>query len=762
MFPLIVSIFAFADPPVITIDRDNVEITESCVIQIAADHIVDADGNGVIHIARGGVTVDFNNQNLHGAKPDQLPDAFSGIGVKITAHDVTLKNASISGFKVGIHALNADGLTIHTCDVSNNFHQRLKSTPAAEDGSDWLWPHNNDNNEWMTNYGAGICVEDSNNVTLHDIRARQTQNGIILDRVDDSRVYDCDCSFLSGWGLAMWRSNRNIISRNAFDFCVRGYSHGVYNRGQDSAGILMFEQCSENMIAENSVTHGGDGVFAFAGKEALGENGGNGVSPVREPDWYKGRGCNDNQFYRNDFSYAAAHGLELTFSFDNRIWENTFTANAICGIWGGYSQRTAIHQNVFRENGAMAYGQERGGINIEHGVQNHIFLNEFHANKCSVFLWDDEDASIMSTPWAQVNDARCKRNSVEQNKFNGDAIAIQLRLADQTRIFNNKCIDVSREIDACDKSNASLIRSGAPIHLRELHPKILGETRPVGARKNLAGRENIIMTEWGPWDHESPLLQFVGNFDHADEYILRGTKRIPTAAELKIEGNVIVDLPNASYWVDTDSSGKTRIVTHRSFEAEGDRFSPEELMTDEPIKVRISSRGGKDRFMPYAVAFSVEGHTLPAKGALTGGSWDVWTFKSVCDPREDVERWQRTGEAEHHTTIAEPLDLRFGNRGLSELAGLPVPLPRDHFGVIATRSLTLPRGKWRVKTTSDDGIRVWMNDDLIIDDWTWHAPKRNDFEFTLEEEKTIQWRVEYFELDGYAVLSVDIEPIAVR
>ena len=56
----------------------------------------------------------------------------------------------------------------------------------------------------------------------------------------------------------------NVIARNACDYCIRGYSHGVYNRGQDSAGILMFEQCSRNVIADNSVTHGGDGIFGFA------------------------------------------------------------------------------------------------------------------------------------------------------------------------------------------------------------------------------------------------------------------------------------------------------------------------------------------------------------------------------------------------------------------------------------------------------------------------------------------------------------------
>ena len=52
---------------------------------------------------------------------------------------------------------------------------------------------------------------------------------------------------------------------NRIDWCVRGYSHGFYNRGQDSAGLLMYEQSSRNTVAYNSVTHGGDGLFLWAG-----------------------------------------------------------------------------------------------------------------------------------------------------------------------------------------------------------------------------------------------------------------------------------------------------------------------------------------------------------------------------------------------------------------------------------------------------------------------------------------------------------------
>ena len=86
---------------------------------------------------------------------------------------------------------------------------------------------------------------------------------------------------------------------NRIDWCVRGYSHGFYNRGQDSAGLLIYEQSSRNIVAFNSVTHGGDGLFLWAGQSTM--------------DTGQG-GVNDNLFYDNDFSHAPTNGIEATFS----------------------------------------------------------------------------------------------------------------------------------------------------------------------------------------------------------------------------------------------------------------------------------------------------------------------------------------------------------------------------------------------------------------------------------------------------------------
>ena len=146
-------------PPIVVVDRDNVQITQSCSISIDADYIIDSDNNGVLHITGDDVVVDFKDALLHGATSNQTPDTFSGIGIRITGKRVTLKNAHVSGYKGGIYATNANNLIIEDCDISGNYQQRLRSTAKAEDNADWLYPHNNDDNQWLNNYGAGIYID---------------------------------------------------------------------------------------------------------------------------------------------------------------------------------------------------------------------------------------------------------------------------------------------------------------------------------------------------------------------------------------------------------------------------------------------------------------------------------------------------------------------------------------------------------------------------------------------------------------------------
>ena len=514
------------EPVIIEVTQDNTRISESCRVRIPPTAVIaDTDGDGVIHIASDRIVVEFEEGSvLRGAEVNDNWDTLTGFGIRLDGHkDVTLRNAAIAGFKVGLYATRADGLTLEGLNIRDCYRQRLRSTPEKEHNADWMFPHKNDQREWMTQHGGAVVVERSSGVTIRDVTVRTTQNGIILDRVSNAKVYDNDCSFLSGWGLAMWRSSDNVISRNAFDFCVRGHSEGVYNRGQDSAGILCFEQCSRNTFIENSATHGGDGFFGFAGREALGEVPPDPQDTFNRPFDPASAGCNDNIIVGNDFSYAPAHGLEMTFSAGNIIADNRFVENAICGIWGGYSRATFIERNHFEGNGGMAYGLERGGINIEHGSDNRIIANTFINNLCGVHIWWDDDGALLQKPLVKANDKGASDNFILHNVFEVNAdhpfkgprhkdtpiIVLQLRdkggggnlknnlyAGNTVRIREPRAKELSVD-PGCEPLTEGRVRLDFP----GTRAEPLGDKRPVGARAHLRGRDKIIMTEWGPWDH---------------------------------------------------------------------------------------------------------------------------------------------------------------------------------------------------------------------------------------------------------------------
>ena len=721
---LIVMFMQFA--PIVEVASDNVVIDKSCRVVIPSGTVIeDSDGDGVIQIAASDITIEFSEGSiLRGAEPSTRPDEYRGYGVRLNGHkNITIRNARISGFWCGLWATDADGLTLDGVDASDNRRAYLKSTPTAEDGGDWLFPHNNDEHEWLNNYAAAIYVEQSKGVTIRKCRVWHGQNALLLDRVTDSKVYDNDFSFNSGWGLGLWRSSRNVITRNAFDFCVRGYSHEVYNRGQDSAGILMFEQNNDNIIAENSVTHGGDGFFGFAGLEALGDKG---EHPV---EWYKRRGNDNNLLIENDLSYAPAHGIEMTFSFGNIFARNRMAGNAICGVWGGYSQDTLITGNTFEDNGGMGYGLERGGVNIEHGQNNRIVDNVFDNNKCGVHLWWNPNVDFSKKPWAKANGTESSNNFIASNKFNGGPLAFHFRGKSEVTLGSNEFKNVTKEMEADDDVDVrkEADQDVGSINIPEY--QVLGETHPVGARKQLRGRANIIMTEWGPWDHEAPLIRMIEDTGDSISY----------------------DMYNMPAKVTCETAGAELEQMPAGDKQEGSRY-------------RVCTK--KPGVYPFTMNVTAGDFADSVKGTLISTRWQAKFFKwdENSDPREDLSGWRNLADGPGAIEAeAGRLQFKYGFGGPSDQK-LSKTLTEakfggDHFGMIASTSLPLPAGKWKFTTQSDDGVRVTVDGKPVIENWTWHAPTKDEGVFELSADKTVEIRVEHFEIDGFAVLELGIAPV---
>jgi len=754
----------------VRVERDNTRIESSCTIEVAPGAVIsDADNNGVIHIVKDGVTVRFAPASvLRGADESTRPDTLSGTGVRIDGvKNVTVENADVRGFKVGVHATGADGLTVADARFSDNFRQRLASTPQREDSADWLWPHANDGGEWRTNYGGAVVVERSSGCTLRGVRVRTGQNGIILDRVTDSRLFANDCSFLSGWGLAMWRSSGNRVQRNAFDFCIRGHSEGVYNRGQDSAGILMFEQCSDNIIGENSACWSGDGVFAFAGKEALGE------VPAVGPIEYGEAGCNNNTFVGNDLSFASAHGLELTFSTGNTIAGNTFEKNGICGVWGGYSRETRVFSNKLIGNGGLGYGVENGGVNIEHGSRNVIEWNAFEGNTTGVHLWWDDDQALLRLPGVRQGGAGAMvRNTIAHNTFTAPvhdhaehaghdhehdrdekpAVGIRARIigagAGEASIGGNVEHSNTMPEDSATFTRLAfvpphrqVIESQEVTYIRAPEPPPLPRSgtppvpSPVGARRRLGGREAIVMGEWGPWDHESPFARLAAAEQGEHRYTFHGVSA-PTAEPL---------YENAEFIFRTNPTEQTAVLRVRAEEGTIQR---------------------------YEFGVTLDGRSESLRGVVCNAPWRCVVFENAVDPRKDGAAWRKAGEAGGtEAWIGGVPNLALGTvgpRGVPDWREHADKLPgASNYGIIATARVRVPAGVWRFATTSDDGVRLTaapVSEDgeageavTVIENWTHHGPTRDEGAYTQREPGLVELRLEYFQLDGHAVLGLEVD-----
>ena len=132
------------------------------------------------------------------------------------------------------------------------------------------------------------------------------------------------------------------------------------------------------------------------------------------------------------------------------------------------------------------------------------------------------------------------------------------------------------------------------------------------------------------------------------------------------------------------------------------------------------------------------------------------------DPREDLAGWQRAA-ADGVRYQRANLELPFRNHGPGRIPGMPTTVREagigsDRFGTLAETEVRLPPGRWQIETISDDGIRVWVDNNLLIDNWTHHGPTRDAGTIDLTEARTVPIRLAHFELDGYALLQVRLRP----
>ena len=689
-------------------------IDQSVVIRPGRYALMSADlDRPAIRVTGENIIVDFNGAELIGSSPSADPDTFAGTGIFVDGgRRITIKNATVRGYKVGILARRSPDLRITGNNLSYNWKQRLYSGIEKESLVDWMSYHQNEKDEWLR-YGAAIYMTDCDRAEIDHNTVVQGQNGLMATRAEGLKIWNNTFQFLSSIGVGLYRVTTSAVMHNRIDWCVRGYSHGFYNRGQDSAGLLMYEQSSGNRVAYNSVTHGGDGLFLWAGQSTM--------------DSGKG-GANDNYFYGNDFSHAPTNGIETTFS------RNTFVANRIdeCwhGVWGGYSWDSKWISNRFARNVE--------GIAIEHGQNNQIVGNTFDGDETAIRLWQNASQDP-NWGYPKHRDTKSSGYLVALNSFRGNKTALQVSDTANVTQSENTMHDVGTALRRAGATPDLLLRShlSAAITQRLKDQPVVkpmpGGIDPMikdGARR---GRQYIIVDEWGPYDWKSPKLWPVGRSDERPLTLrVLGPDGAWTLAEVRgakvepqqggVPGEIVVT-PSGAALVDVDLTLEYRGAAVTSPRGE------------------VTAAGAPYRF-GYRRFFA------PA-------SWQVRFFEydASNDPIKQPDAFARL-------LSGSPLKLVSTDR-LDYISGrsLEEGVPRDRFAIRAEGTVDLPPGDYTLRVISDDGVRVWLDESLVMDVWTPHESRVDEVRIAGGRRKI---RLDYYEVDGFAELRLDIQLVQRR
>ncbi len=676
--------------------------------------------SAAITIRGDDVTVDFAGARLVGLAPEADPDQARGVAIRIEGGSrIHILHAGLRGYRVGVLARGTRDLALDDVDASYGWKPRLFSLVEHESLVDWQSYHHNEHDEWLR-WGAAFYLEDVRGGEVRGSRAEQGANGLMLVRTDSLRITDDDFSFNSGTGIALYRSSWNVIEHNRVDFDMRGYSQGFYRRGQDSAGLLMYEQSSNNVVAYNSITHGGDGVFLWAGQSTMDSGAG---------------GANDNLFFGNDVSFAAANGIEATFA------RNTFVANrsdgSEYGVWGGYSWGSTIVGNDLSGN--------RIGIAIEHGQDDTIGWNGLADETTGITLWAD---SVTDTSWGypKHRDVRSRDYAITDNLFRRLRVGLRARNTLGLAVTGNRwwevdsaralagtdSVRVSEDAAAGEETTDSGVPRLPPEYARLAPAAPPGDSTAPATPLAQRDRAAIVADAWGPFDWRSPKL-----------WPADSVRAVPL--RLAVLG----------------PPGRWRVVGRRGVRA----LSATSGRVGDTLAVTPAPGGGGGGGADWEVALEYRGAaTVSPRGTRRAAGVPFRFTYGRFEPAQDwamrfyawTDGTDPRSKAEAFAALLRgaPLVTRDAPRLDFEWYRPPIRgVPDERWALDATSPVTLPPGRYSLRTLSDDAVRVWVDGKLAIDDWAAHESAVDHARLTGGRHEI---RVQYYQVDGWVELRLDL------
>jgi parallel beta-helix repeat protein len=388
------------------------------------------------------------------------------------------------------------------------------------------------------------------------------------------------------------------------------------------------------------------------------------------------------------------------------------------GVWAGYSYDTVFRDNTFSGNDE--------GIAIEHGQNITIADNTFTGDQVGVRVW----ANASQDPnwgYPKNRDTRSREYLIQQNTFSNVKTAIAATRTANVRVMGNAYL-----------STAVPLQLGAEVSGLQYEPPAARSPLPAYAEVarragavdamlpngSLRGRQTIIVDEWGPYDFRSPKVWPLGkSADRPMKFQVLGP---PGKWELKsIHGGSAGQQSGTVPGELTITPSGTGLDLAMAFEYIGAGV--------------VTPRG-----QPYPAGTSVPFAYSVLDPAV---NWAVqwWTYDLLSDPIGSPQAFAARLKTAPLVTETRPR-LSFLSSGV-----LAKGLPADRVVMRADATVQIPAGGLGLQVLSDDGVRVWVDGALVIDQWSIHDTRVDRATLTAGARKL---RIEYFDAAGSAELQV--------
>ena len=609
------------------------------------------------------MTLDLRGVVFEAAAGALPAEGVPGRGIVLEDCDsITIVGGVLRGYTTPITVRNSKSIRLREVQIEGFWREALESTVTRDSGADWLEPGKFLEEGWG-GMQAGIEVYGSTDVVVQGCRARQGAIGLVLNETKDALVVGNDFSFLSAFGVVVAGGRDHTIAHNSLEYNVRGYSHGSYASGQESAGLLVVGNSQNNRLAFNRLTHCGSGISLF----------GVGIqAPVH------------NRLYGNDCRHAIFAGVKSFNSRDTLVQNNDLSAAGRFGMHSEADVEIVLLDNEAADvtgTGIGLFSSSKGSL-----LQNRVLRNQIGLE----IAWSQSDAR------ASVGGAS-KDHHVLGNRFEGNGQDLVARDSQALVFAGNQFIGERQRLHT-ERIQAYV----APDEDQSTRP---AEDTVVGwlaGSNGVSPSGNLMGVSLKLWDGEMP-----GPLKLAQSLDAPRVLGYPTS-----EGRVVSEY----------EGGLETVVLGL--------YGPWDFPSGEP-QTQMRQPGG----------------------ILGGIRWQARWFSfepETQDPRGDIEAWRQLAENPIlRRTVDHFLDPRPGEE-------IQKRVPPVRFGLIAEGQLEIPStGSYRLSVASDDGIRVWIGDRLVFEDWTWNATRNDGTVIDLEAGST-PIRLEYFQLDGASELILEL------